>query len=378
MSRVVIVAPEFSRQVRGIIFAEIRKWARRAKVPLPVDVLTARVVVDGYGEEWGAIGVPATEPDRIEGFHSEAGVLLILDESKGIGQDVYDALQGALSGLEDNRLLVTSTPGGIQGPFWRIWERGGDAWRLHHLSAEDSSNVSPEWCAERAREWGRGSPLYQARVEGKFADAGDGVLFPLSLLEAASSRELEPGAEVTLGVDVARSVAGDQNAIAVARGGKLERVITWRSADTMATVARVVTEVVRLNPRVIRVDESGVGAGVVDRLRQMRFPAEGVPFGGSPADPTRFLNRRAEMYWALRDAMEQGKVALPDDDELVADLSALTFTFDQRGKLRLDSKDDVRKRLGRSPDRADAVALALGAGLRNKLGGPWQTFRVAL
>ncbi len=123
LSRVVVVAPEFSRQVRSVLCGEIRKWWRRSKVELPVKVLANRVLVEGFGEEWSAIGLPATEPHRIEGFHSEAGVLLILDETKGIGQDVSDALQGALTGLEENRLLVSSTPGGTLGPFYRIWAR---------------------------------------------------------------------------------------------------------------------------------------------------------------------------------------------------------------------------------------------------------------
>ena len=80
-SRVVIVAPEFQRQVRAVLFAEIRSWVRVARVPLPVEVLSNRVQVEGYGDEWGAIGLPATEPHRIEGFHAKGGVLLILDET---------------------------------------------------------------------------------------------------------------------------------------------------------------------------------------------------------------------------------------------------------------------------------------------------------
>jgi phage terminase large subunit len=364
LSRVVVVAPEFSRQVRAVLFAEIRKWVRRAKVQLPVSVLASRAMVHGFGEEWGVIGLPATEPDRIEGLHSEAGVLLILDESKGIPQAAYDALQGALTGTEDNRLLVTSTPGGPSGPFYRVWAKGGPGWRRHHLSSVDSSIVSPEWVEERARDWGVGSPLYQARVLGEFPDAGEGVLFPLSLLEAAVDREVETpkDARCVLGVDVARSVAGDKNAIASVRGPRLESVFTWRSTDTMQVVDRVLREVVERRPSKVRVDVGGVGAGVVDRLRQLGHPVRPVHFGGAPDDRKRFRNRRAELFWLLREALEKGELALPDDDELLADLSALRYEFDQSGRIVLEGKDEVRKRLGHSPDRADAVALAVGVG----------------
>lgn len=373
MSRVVLVAPELTRQLRAIVVAEIRKWVRRSKVALPLEVLAGKVVVEGYGEEWGAIAVPATDENRIEGFHADH-LLLCMDEAKGIPQSVFDALQGALTGGQDARICVTSNPGGTAGPLYRIVSKGGDAWRITRLSSEDSTNVKPEWIEERKRDWGAGSPLYQARVQGKFASAGDGILFPLELLEAATTRQLEAEGEVSIGVDVARSIAGDQNCIAVCRGGKLERLSLWRSPDTMACVTSVLHDVALSSPKRIRVDEGGVGGGVVDRLKQMGYAVEGVPFGGGASDPTRFLNRRAEMFFALRSAMEQGKVSLPDDEDLIADLSAICYEFDQRGRIKLESKDDVRKRLGRSPDRADAVALALGTSGRPIVAGRFTSF----
>ena len=360
MSRVVVVAPEFSRQVRTVLFSEVRRWTRRSKIALPLTVLASRAVVEGYGEEWAAIGLPATEPDRIEGLHAEAGVLLILDETKGIPQDAYDALQGALTSEAANRLLVTSTPGGPEGPFYRAWTKGGDGWVRHQVPSTDSSIVSPAWVADRARDWGLGSPLYQSRVLAEFPDAGEGVLFPLTLLEAAVERVagVPDGAGVTLGVDVARSVAGDASAIAACHGPQLEVVETFREPDTMRTVERVLHAVVERKASRIWVDATGVGAGVVDRLNQMGHSVEAVHFGGAAADPKRFKNKRAELFWTFREALEQGRIALPDDDELIADLSALRYRFDPQGRIVLESKDEVRSRLGRSPDRADAVALA--------------------
>jgi hypothetical protein len=223
--------------------------------------------------------------------------------------------------------------------------------------------VSPTWVADREKDWGLGSPLYACRVLGEFADAGEGVLFPLPLLDAAMARVLvvPDGTGVALGVDVARSVAGDQNCIAVVRGGRLERLALWRSPDTMVTVQRVLEYVATTGAAMIAVDVGGVGGGVCDRLRQLGRSVTDVAFGGAATDPTRFVNRRAEMYWGLRDGLEKGTVALPEDDEVVADLSAIRYTFDQRGRIALESKDDVRARLGRSPDRGDSIALAFWA-----------------
>jgi hypothetical protein len=196
---------------------------------------------------------------------------------------------------------------------------------------------------------------------GEFADAGEGVLFPLSLLEASTGREIEvpDDARVTLGVDVARSIAGDKNCVAVARAGKLQELVLWHSPDSMVTVSRVVITATKTGAKKLAVDVGGVGAGVVDRLRQIKGNVvEEVYFGGSAGDPQRFRNKRAEIFWTLRERMEKGEISLPEDEELLADLSALRYTFTQDGRIQLESKDEVRKRLGRSPDRADAVALA--------------------
>ena len=375
-SRVVVLAPEMSRQVQSVVFSEIRRWVRRAREPLPVEVLANRVTVGKHGGEWGAMGASTGgDSGLLEGFHSPGGLLLIVDEMKSVPQDAFDAVQGALTG-DDARMLVCSTPGGAgSGPFWRVCTQTGSRWHVHHLSSADSSLVAPQWVEDRRAEWGTDSQLFATRVQGEFADAGEGVLFPLSLLEAATRKDL-PSGPVVLGVDVARSVGGDQNCVAVARGGRLEHLILWRSPDTMETVQTVALYAAMYGPTRICVDEGGVGAGVVDRLRQIGYPVEGVPFGGGAQEPARFRNRRAEMFFGLRERLERGEVQLLRDDALIADLSALRYEFDQSGRILLEAKEDARRRLGRSPDRADAVALALGH--TERFVGRWREGRAVL
>ena len=179
MSRVVIVAPEFSRQVRTVLFSEMRRWARRSKVALPVSVMASRAVVEGYGDEWAAIGLPATEPDRIEGLHAEAGVLLILDETKGIPRTRNGRTPGR-PGRANRRTACSSLPHLVdqRGRSTAPGPRAGTLWARHQVPSTDSSIVSPAWVADRARDWGLGSPLYQARVLGEFPDAGEAALLP--------------------------------------------------------------------------------------------------------------------------------------------------------------------------------------------------------
>ncbi len=359
MSRVVVLAPEFERQIRSVIFAETRKWVRRAKVKLPLTVLANRVMVEGVGEEWSAIGMSAAgASDRLEGFHAEGGLLLIVDECKGVSQDAFDAVQGALTGFEEARLLVTSVPGGAgAGPFWKACQ-DTERWHMHHVPATDSSIVSPRWVEDRRKDWGEGSPLYECRVLGRFADAGEGVLFPLPLLEAAMGRGTTELKTAGLGVDVARSVAGDLNVVARCVDGVLGIVRTWRSPDTMVTTTRVMQLVAETGIRALAVDVGGPGGGVHDRLRQLGYDSRGVGFGAGADENTRFRNRRAELFWRLREGLEKGLVSLADDDEVRADLSALRYAFNPDGRIQIESKDEVRARLGRSPDRGDALALA--------------------
>ena len=362
LSRVVVLAPEYARQIRAILFSEARKWARRARVRLPVEVLASRILVEGFGEEWSAVGMSAAgDTDRLEGFHAEGGVLVIVDETKGVPQPAFDAVQGALSGLEDSRLLVTSVPGGAgAGPFWRACQ-DPRRWVVHHIPSADSSLVSPEWIADRAQDWGEGSPLYVTRVLGEFADAGEGVLFPLPLLDAAMGQAAAGGTAAALGVDVARSVAGDLNTVARCAGGQLDVLRAWRSPDLMRTVERVLHVVAETGIRRLAVDVGGPGGGVADRLRELGYAVEPVHFGGGAAEPERFKNRRAELFWRLREALERGTAALAEDDDVRADLSALRYQFTADGRILVEGKDEVRRRLGRSPDRADALALALAA-----------------
>ena len=380
LSRVVVLAPEYSRQIKGVIFSECRMWANRAIVPLPVEVLASKVRVHGAGDEWSAQGMSSGgESARIEGWHAQGGLLLIVDEMKGVSADAFDAVQGALTG-EDAKVMVTSVPGGAGvGPFWNIFEKGGKRWKLHHFSSVDSTRVTKEWVEEHTEMWGKGTPLYETRVEGNFADVGEGVLFPIHLIERAMQfcDKMTPdqkrawieknGKAVTLGVDVARSVAGDLNAIAIARGGRVDDIITFHQADTMKVVEKVVREVTKTDAKTIRVDVGGVGAGVADRLKELRKgKVFDIPFNGRADDPQRFKNIRAEMYWNLRERMENDEIELPKSDLLLADLSAQRYEFTQAGQIQLEGKDDTRKRAGHSPDRSDAVALAVGISRRRK------------
>jgi hypothetical protein len=220
---------------------------------------------------------------------------------------------------------------------------------------------------------GPDDPVYRMRVLAEFASDVEGQLIPLQAIQAAVDREFDDPekdekAAIVLGVDVAR-FGEDRTVVAVARGGRIVEVKAWRGLDTMATAARVSSEINACGfppPRVLA-DEIGVGGGVVDRLMQLEHYVEPVNVGAASSKPATFTNLRAEIGWKIRAQFERGEVAIPEDPGLVSELAALRYTYDARGRSKLEAKPEAKARLGRSPDAADAVMLALwdSAGARS-------------
>ena len=290
------------------------------------------------------------------------------DEAKGLDSEVVAALHGRQTDVRGDRLYVlASVPGGPSGPFYDVFRKGGKLWRTFHTSAADSELVSPTWIDERAEEWGEGSPLFLARVRGEFPEEAEGTLFRLSDLEAAVGRVLEyPSDEapmISFGVDIAR-FGEDRSALAVWENNELVEVLTRRGLDTMETAAWIAGDINRRKPARVMVDEIGVGSGVVDRLLQLgHTQVEGVNVSRAASSPELFTNQRAQKYWRLREALERGEVSLPEDEGLVAELSAVRFQYDSKGRVQIEKKEFQKKRVGHSPDLADAAVLGFPGGI---------------
>ena len=167
---------------------------------------------------------------------------------------------------------------------------------------------------------------------------------------------------------------------AVRRGMVIEKLIVWRNTDTMRTVERIEEEAAKVGVRPYRpasdylpdangrivVDVVGIGAGIVDRLRQLGYHVRAFNGGAFTTDQRKFLNVRAASYWHLRTLLEEGKIALPRDSGLFQELLSLRWFPTSDGKVQLERKQDLNNRSGRSPDKADACVMAWG-----KTGNEW-------
>ncbi len=168
---------------------------------------------------------------------------------------------------------------------------------------------------------------------------------------------LPPNAQPRLGVDVAR-FGSDKTALCVRRGWRVEYLRSFTRVDTMRTAGEAVTLVRDNDIPAVFVDEGGLGAGVVDRLRELGAPVHGVQFGGKARQSGRFANMRAEIFWELRRLFNDQLIAIPRDEELISQLLGLKYDVTSAGQVKMESKSSLRRRGLRSPDKADALALA--------------------
>ena len=235
--------------------------------------------------------------------------------------------------------------------------------------------VSHRWIEDQRRVHGEESAFWQARVLGQVPDEAADALIRLGWIEAARRRWEDSAHEceihecgwtereaqaVQIGLDVARH-GGDKIAWAIRQDVDVVHVETWDGTDDLTKVIdHTAALCAQWSAKRVVVDATGMGWGVVDGLTRKQIDVLGVNFGAKATDERRFANRRAELWWTLREWLRLGRGALPLDDSLLRDLLAPTYKFGKTGeRFELEGKDEMRKRLGRSPDLGDAVALCL-------------------
>lgn len=376
------------RQLSKFLWPEIHKWGRR----LRWDVIgrkppQARAELLGLSiklQTGEAFAVASDTPELIEGAHADC-LFYVFDESKTIPGETFDAAEGAFAGAgADTEVealaLSISTPGEPQGRFYEIQSRkpGYEDWWVRAITLEETvqaGRVSSEWVEQRKRQWGEQSAVFLNRVKGEFASSDEEGVVPLSWVEAAVERWYEwaeagrsPDKLNALGVDV--GLSGDKTVFA-RRYGHVIAELEYRPKEdpkiaTMAT-AGAIKGILDANASATAiVDVIGIGAGVVHRLNEQGMRVVG--FNAAERTDRRdrsgeigYANKRSEAWWTLRELLDPSydhMLALPPDDILIGDLTAPHYRILSGGKLLVESKTDIRARLGRSTDAGDSVIQA--------------------
>jgi hypothetical protein len=376
----VVTSAPTSHQVRTILWRYIRRAQTVAGLP--------GVINQGQVPEWKIAGElvafgrkPADYLDADEaaaafqGIHA-LNVLIILDEGSGIPEWLVNACEGLVTN-ENSRILVIGNPGDPVSPFARMF-RPASGYNKITIAAKDTPNftgehisenlkqylVSKLWVDERAKRWGKHSPLYVSKVDAEFPEVTDDTVFTPAIINKAvliDRSKFAVNVKGRYGFDVAR-MGVDESCIYHNRAGYIRMVKKWGKKDTMESVGeyrRMVKDEPRLAPTAV-VDVVGIGSGVFDRLKELNYSV--VPFnsGEKAFNPLKYKNRRSEAYWEAKEMMDEGLIDIElEDEDLQAELLEHKYKTTSTGLIQIEPKEDIAQRLGRSPDRADAFVMSL-------------------
>ena len=357
--------------LKANLWAEYAKWmARSAYLSTAFTWTASRIVANDHPATWFLEARPwpkTANPDEqgktFAGLHGKY-VLVQADESGAIPPTILRAAEQALSRCAFGKILQAGNPISQQGMLYAAAAPLRHLWYVIRITGDpDDPQRSPRidraWAREQIATYGRDNPWIASYILGQFPAQAFNALLTVEDVEAAMHRHLREDAytwaQKRLGVDVARF--GDDRTVIFPRQGLASfKPVIMRTARTTDIAARVAKAIVDWNAEVTFVDDTGHwGHGVIDNLLAAGYPAIPIVLS-DPAISPRYRNRRAECWLEMAEWVKRGG-ALPHAPALVAELTEPTYTF-VSGKFLLEDKAQVKKRLGRSPDLADALALS--------------------
>jgi hypothetical protein len=382
--KAVVTAPS-APQLFDALWAELRAWI--SKLPSGwlelLDVLTDRIALRAAPDEAFISARTSRQetPDAMQGIHSQS-VMLLADEAAGIPEEVFEAAGGSMS-TPGAITILTGNPTRTTGFFWRVHTLERDRWFTMRVSSLDSPRVDPEYAREIAERYGVDSNNYRVRVLGEFPLQDGDSLISTALVEEAMQRApiIDFSVPERWGVDVARY--GPDFSVLIKRRGfaVTEPLRRWANADTMMLSGSIYNEWRRAGenrPEVILVDSIGIGAGTFDRLRELGLPVVEVVVSQSPSIEGRFNKLRDELWQSCADWLGSRRCSLPLDDGLRDALVAPKYRYTSDGKLKIQSKDEIKADGFRSPDEADALCMTFAhPGIGAELGSA-QSWKRAL
>lgn len=372
-------------QVQAILWREMNRLHNRGQLRGRMNLLEWYL-----GNELVAMGRKPQDyaSDAFQGIHARY-VLVVFDEATGMAKPLWDAAS-TLTANTYSRFLAIGNPDDPHGEFARVC-RDGSGWCVIHIGWEDTPNftgepvselvaaslISQEWVDEKKHDWGEDSALFTSKVRGRFPRDSERGVVPHSWAVKCRYLQLPEDGRRCAGLDVGGSDDGDRTVLRERVGPKLGREETWNESDPMKLVGEIALRLEEWGTERVVVDVIGVGWGVAGRLRELSrkhslstettHSAEVIKFNASQrsTQPDRFVNRRAELHWEV--GRELSRLELWDlenlDDDALVELTESKYEIvDSRGKVKVEAKKDVARRLGRSPDRGDAVLMAYWEG----------------
>jgi hypothetical protein len=356
----VVVTANTKTQLETKTWRELAKWHKLMLNAHWFEWTASKFYYKQHPSTWFASAVPWSK-ERSEAFAGthEKYVLLVFDEASAVDDVIWEVASGAM--LEPGAFwLAFGNPTRSIGRFKECFPGGKFAHRWKHtkVDSRDVRRSNKEQIRQWIEDYGEDSDFVRVRVKGIFPRAGSTQFIPEDIVDMAMNAQMVPGsfdyAPVLIGVDVAR-YGDDRSTILVRQGRWLRKMRKFPGIDTMRLVGHVTEDIRQFNPAAVFVDAVGMGAGVVDRLRQLGYDVIEVNGAEKPLNEDLYRNLRAEMWDKMRDWLKQAY--LPKDDELKADLCGIEYGFDEKNRIQLEKKEDMKGRGLSSPDLADALAM---------------------
>jgi hypothetical protein len=376
----VVTSAPTGRQVRNILWREINRAHGNANLIGRTNQTEWFLPTANGKEELVAFGMKPDDmdPAAFQGIHARY-VLVIFDEAGGINSTALWEAADSLIANDDSRFLAIGNPDDPETEFRKICDPGS-TWHVIPISAFDTPNFTQElipeklrhllvgqlWVEEKRKKWGEANPFWLSKVLGQFPDTTIDGLIPVKWILKAQKADLPPAPPYEMGLDVG---GGSNNSTYCRREGPRFRILRRdQNPDTMETCGTLLAFInerkalpdTTLHYTRAKVDEIGIGRGVVNRAHELKVKEViGVNVSRPAKDKEHFANVRAEGYWGLRELFQSGLIDIDEeDDDLAAQLVDLRYKRNSRGQVQMESKDDIKARGKVSPDDADSVMLA--------------------
>lgn len=360
------VTANTASQLETKTFAEISKWLKRSLVRDMFDIKASSVVQKDEPESWRVDALTCREEnsEAFAGQHAASSTsFYIFDEASAVPDKIWEVAEGGLTDGEP-MWFVFGNPTRNTGRFKECFGRFREQWKTFQIDSREAQITNKEQIAVWAKEYGEDSDFFRVRVRGQFPNASTTQFIPTKLAEDAMARPAPARhhiATAIVGVDVARF--GDDDTVIVTRFGKdattpFARYHGLSGNRVIALVKAKINELYREGFERVYVflDEGGLGGAIVDVLRADGFrEVRGVNFGQGADDPELYPFKREEMWARMKKWLEFGSI--PNDQQLLDDLTGIEFEYNIKGQPKLESKADMKKRGLHSPDAADALAL---------------------
>ena len=366
-----IISANSEAQLRSVTWAEITKWLAMSLNSHWFEVSATRLMPAKWLTElverdlkkgtryWGVEGRlwSAENPDAYAGVHNFDGVMVIFDEASGIDDGIWSVTSGFFTENTPNRFwMAFSNPRRNTGYFYETFHSKREFWKTKVVDARTVEGTDKAVYQQIIDEYGADSSQAHVEVYGEFPNAGDDQFIASNVVDDAMTRERykDQSAPIIIGVDPARFGA-DATVIAIRQGRDIVRIDRHRGDDTMTVVGHIIEVIEEFKPALTVIDEGGLGAGIVDRLKEQRYKVKGVNFGNKSATPIMYGNKRAEMWGKMKEWLKSASI--PKDRFLKTDLISPMMKPDSRGTIFLESKKDMKARGLASPDAADAICV---------------------